>query len=105
MDARPFGVLDRFPALVDVAGDGAGQAGDDRAVDFAGDALHRREIVRDWRPGSPASMTSTPSRASCCAISTFCGGVSAEAGRLLAVAQRGVEELDVVSHAACCCQS
>ena len=46
MDARSLGVLDGFPALVDVGGDGAGQTGDDRSFDLAGDALDRREVVR-----------------------------------------------------------
>ena len=44
--------------------------------------------------GKPASMTSTPRRASCWAISTFSRVLSVDAGRLLAVAQGGVEDDD-----------
>ena len=42
--------------------------------------------------GKPASITSTPSRASCWAISSFSCGVQRDARRLLAVAQRRVED-------------
>ena len=41
-------------------------------------------------------MTSTPRRASCWAISSFSAGFSEMPGRLLAVAQRGVEDDDAV---------
>ena len=44
--------------------------------------------------GKPASMTSTRSRASCRATSSFSAAVSAGARRLLAVAQGGVEDPD-----------
>ena len=46
--------------------------------------------------GNPASITSTPSRASCAAISTFSLPVKRDPGRLLAVAKRGIEDLDPV---------
>ena len=44
--------------------------------------------------GNPASITSTPSRASWRAISTFSCGVQRDPRRLLAVPQRRVEDLD-----------
>ena len=46
--------------------------------------------------GKPASMMSTFSRASWWAISSFSVRVQRDARRLLAVAQRGVEDLYVV---------
>ena len=50
--------------------------------------------------GKPASMTSTRSRASCFATLTFSSTVSAAPGRLLPVAQRGVEDPDDARHQA-----
>ena len=46
--------------------------------------------------GKPASITSTPRRASCWAISTFSAVFSEMPGRLLAVPQRRVEDVDAV---------
>ena len=92
VDARPLGVLDGFPALVDVGGDGAGQAGDDRPVDFARDALDRREIVR--ARGREAGLDHVDAQPS-----QLLGHLDLlrrgqrEARRLLAVAQRGIEKL------------
>ena len=48
--------------------------------------------------GNPASMTSTPRRASCSAISSFSPTSSEMPGRLLAVAQGGVEDDHLVCH-------
>ena len=55
--------------------------------------------------GKPASITSTPSRASCWAISSFSLLVQRDARRLLAVAQRRVEDQHAVGLVACalCC--
>ena len=48
--------------------------------------------------GKPASMMSTPRAASCWAISTFSLAGQVDAGRLFAVAQRGVEDSYLVWH-------
>ena len=45
VDARPGGVLHRFPAAVDVAPAGARQAADGRVLDQLGDLAHRLEIA------------------------------------------------------------
>ena len=53
--------------------------------------------------GKPASITSTPSRSSWRAIASFSCEVHAAAGRLLAVAQRGVEDADEFAHGVVSC--
>ena len=50
--------------------------------------------------GKPASMTSTPRRTSWWAISSFSEAFRLLPGRLLAVAQRGVEEDDRLAYVA-----
>ena len=45
MDARPLGVADGFPTLVDIGGFGAGESGDRWPVNFSRNALHGREIL------------------------------------------------------------
>jgi hypothetical protein len=45
VDPRPRAVLDGLPRPVDVRRVGPGQAGDDRSLDLAGDALHGLEVT------------------------------------------------------------
>ncbi len=51
--------------------------------------------------GKPASSTSTPSSASACAMRSFCAPAHREARRLLAVAQRRVEDADTLARGLC----
>ena len=46
--------------------------------------------------GKPASITSTPSRAELLGDLHLLGGVQGDSGRLLAVSQRGVKDVDAV---------
>ena len=70
VDARPLGVPHRVPGRVDVLLGGPRQPADDRALHLPRDRLHGLEVAgRGDR--KPASITSTPSRASWWAISSF----------------------------------
>ena len=74
--------------------DGARQSGDARAATSR--AISATESKSPLEAiGKPASMTSTPMRASCWAISSFSVSFMRRARRLFAVAQRGVEDLHV----------
>ena len=91
VEVRPLGDPDRLDGPLRVAVAAAGERGH-------GDALGLRAIrwTASKSPGEaagkPASMTSTLRRTSWRATSSFSAAVSAGAGRLLAVAQRGVED-------------
>ena len=70
MDPRSLGVAYRSPGGVDVLGMSARQPGDDRALDLRAIASTASKSPGEVI-GKPASMTSTPRRASCWAISSF----------------------------------
>ena len=92
MDARHRGALDGVPAHAHVLLDGARETGDARALDLAS-AIGARASKSPFEAiGKPASMTSTPRRASWRAISSFSAAFMTGARRLFAVAQRGVED-------------
>ena len=93
VDPRSLRVLDRAPGGVDVSLVGAGEPADHRSLDLRAIASTASKSPGEVI-GKPASITSTPSRASCWAISTFSCGVERDPRRLLAVAQRGVEDMD-----------
>ena len=90
VDPRPLGVANRFPRAVDVGLAAAGQAADDRAADRAGDLAHGLEIARrgDRETGLDHVDAQFHQR-----VGDFhlLGQVHARAGRLFAVAERGVE--------------
>ena len=70
VDPRSLGVAYRPERRLDVGRLSAREPGDDGPVDLAGDRLDRLEVA-GLAIGKPASMTSTPRRASCWAISSF----------------------------------
>ena len=89
------GVLDRPPGGVDVGLVGAGQAADHRALDVAGDRLDRLEVAgRGDREAGLDHVDAQPRQL--LGDLDLLGGVQRDAGRLLAVAQRGVEDVDAV---------
>ena len=95
VDARPFGVLDRAPGGVDVGLVGAGEAADDRPFDPLGDFLHRLEVA--GRGDREAGLDHVdPEPRQLLGDLHLLGGVERDPGRLLAVAQGGVEDVDAV---------
>ena len=89
------GVLDRPPGGVDVGLVGAGQAADHRALDLAGDRLDRLEVAgRGDREAGLDHVDAQPREL--LGDLDLLGGVQRDAGRLLAVPQRGVEDVDAV---------
>src|SRR5262249_24234418 len=91
VDARPLRILDRVVCRVDVAYVGTGQPGDDRTVDCAGDGLHRLEIT--GRGAREARLDHVHAKAGeLLRDLQLLLRVQRDAGRLLAVAQRRVED-------------
>ena len=88
------GVADGFPRPVDVLERRCATGPRCRPRHGLRDRFDRLEVALATRSGSPASMMSTPSRASCSAISSFSPTSSEMPGRLLAVSQGRVEDLD-----------
>jgi len=89
-----LGLLHRVPADAHVLLDGAGQSGDTRAPDLAGDQGHRLEVA--LRGDRKAGLDDVDAHAlELAGDLELLGLVHRRAGRLLAVAQRGVEDLDV----------
>src|SRR5687768_3310781 len=77
----------------------ARQARDDGALDLAGDRLHGLEVTR--RRGGEAGLDHVDAEArELLRDLELLGGVQRDARRLLAVAQRGVEDDDAVVHVA-----
>ena len=86
---------DRLPRTIDVGGVGAGQAADDRAVDLAGDRPHGLEVAR--RGDREAGLDDVHAEArELLGDLELLGRVERDARRLLAVAQRRVEQQDAV---------
>jgi hypothetical protein len=95
VDPRSLAVADRLPCTIDVGGVGASQAADDRAVDLAGDGLDRVEVAGrgDREPG----LDDVHAQArELLGDLELLGRVERDARRLLAVAQRRVEQQDAV---------
>ena len=94
VDSRLLGVADGFPGPVDVGLAAAGQSADDRAADVAGDLAHGLEIAGrgDGKAGLDHVDAQLDQRLG---DFHFFGQVHARPGRLLAVAERGVEDDDV----------
>ncbi len=89
--AGALGVLDGVPALADVVLGAAGQTADDGALDLAGDGLHGGEIA--GAAGRETGLDDIDTQADeLVGDLQLLGSVHAAAGRLLAVAQGGVEE-------------
>src|SRR5579859_880095 len=91
-----LGVLDRFPALLDVGLDGARQTGDGWSAHFAGDALHGGEILRACGGEAGLDHVDAQARKLLGHLDLLRRG-QREPERLLAVAQRGIEKGYVVS--------
>ena len=94
VDPRPLGMAHRLPRPIDVVVAAAGQAADDRASDVAGDLADGLEIARrgDGKAGLDHVHAQLDQRLG---DLHFLGQVHAGAGRLLAVAERRVEDDDV----------
>src|SRR5665647_1831154 len=99
VDAGVLGVFDGVPTCADVALDAAGQTADDRALHFAGDGLHRLEITgaAGWEAGFDHVYAQAHQLVSDLKLLR---GVQTATGRLLPVAQRGIEEDDGNSYVA-----
>ena len=96
VDARALAVADRLPCAIDVGGVGARQTADDRALDLAGDRLDRLEVA--GRGDREAGLDDVDAEArELLGDLELLAGVQRDAGRLLAVAQRRVEDEDAVS--------
>ena len=96
MHPRPGSLLQRPPRANDVFAAGARQAGDGRILDRASDLAHRLEIAvrRDRKTGLDdvdAHLLERPGDPQ------FFLEVHRTAGRLLAITQRGVENVDAGS--------
>ena len=91
VDARALGVAHRLPRALDVGRVGAGQAGDDRSMDLAGDRLHGLEVA--GRGDREAGLDDVDAQArELVGDLELLGRVERDARRLLAVAQRRVED-------------
>src|SRR6266516_6237998 len=89
------GLLDRLPAAVDILGHSPRQAGDDRPAYRAGDPPDRREVVRRGSRETGLDHVSPQLRELLGHLDLLIGG-QREARRLLAIAQRGVENNDSI---------
>ena len=99
VDAGPLGVLDGVPAGADVALHAARQSADDRALDLPGDGAHRLEVA--GAAGREAGLDDVhPQPGELVRDLQLLRRVEAAARRLLAVAQRGVEEDDRLAYVA-----
>ena len=97
MDARALGVLDGFPALLDVSRDGARQPGDGWSVDLARDALHGGEILGTGRR-EPGFDDVHPQARQLLGHLDLLRRSQREPQRLLPVAEGRIEERYVVGH-------
>ena len=88
-------LLDRPPGGVDVGLVGAGEAADDRPLDPSRDRLDGLEVAgRGDREAGLDHVDAQPREL--LGDLDLLGGVQRDPGRLLAVAQRGVEDVDAV---------
>ena len=95
MDAGPLGVAEGVPAAVDVGHLGARQRRDDRPPDRAGDGLHRLEVALAGHREAGLDVVD-PEPGQLLGDLELLGRVEGDARRLLAVAQGGVEDDQVV---------
>ena len=97
VEAGVFGVLDGGPPLLDIVGDGAAEGGDGGAADFVGDAGDGVEV--GGTGGGEAGLDAVDVE-----LLQHLGDLEllvvgeGDAGGLLAVSERGVEDLDSVRH-------
>src|SRR5947209_8468967 len=97
MDARSLGILDGFPALVDISGDRPGQTGDYWPGYFSGDPLHGGEVI--WRGCRETRLDDVNAEARQLPRHfDLLRRSKGKARRLLAVAKCGVEDLYVFRH-------
>src|SRR5688572_17701301 len=96
VDAWTRGILQRAPRRVDVFPRAARETGDDRALDFASHQIHRLPIAArgDWETGFDDVDSELRERLRDPQLLWL---RHAAAGRLLAVAQRGIEDEDPVA--------
>ncbi len=95
VDARSLRVAYSSGGGLHVGRLSSSEAGDDRAIDFAGDRLDRFEVA--GRGDREAGFDDVDAEAGELVRDLeLLAGVQRDAGRLLAVAQRGVEDADVV---------
>ena len=93
VNARPRRLRERRPGAIDVRGNGAGQAGDDRPPHGAGNRAHRLEVA--IRRDREAGFDDVHAKAiELLRQAQLLRRGHAEARRLLAVAKRRVEHLD-----------
>ena len=97
-------VLDRVLRRVDVGHVGAGQAGDDRSFDGAGDGLHRLEVARRGDREARLDHVDAQARELLGDLQLLLR-VQRDARRLLAVAQRRVEDQYSAGSSAWSCHS
>ena len=95
VDARALGVAHRVPGCVDVLEAGAGEAADHRAVNLARDRLHRLEVARRGDREARLDDVDAELRELLRDLELL-GLVQRDAGRLLAVPQRRVEDSYVI---------
>ena len=93
MDAWPFGVPDRFPRAVDVLEARAREAGDDRAAYGLGDGLDGIEVTVGGDRETGLDHVD-PEACELLGDLQLLGDVERDAGRLFAVSQGRVEDLD-----------
>ena len=94
VDARVRGVAYSSRGGLHIGCLSSSEAGDDRALDLAGDRLHRLEVA--GRRDREAGLDDVDAEAGeLVGDLELLAGVQRDAGRLLAVAQRGVEDADV----------
>ena len=92
---RPLGVAQGRPGALDVGAGGAGEPADGGAAHLAGDGLHRLEVA--GRGGGETGLDDVDAKGlERSRHFQFLGEVHARARRLLAVAQRGVEDGDAL---------
>ncbi len=95
MDPRALGVLDRVPGGVDVGLVRAGEAADHGPFDLAGDRLDRLEVAGRGDREAGLDHVDAEARELLCDLDLLLR-VQRDAGRLLAVSQRRVEDLDAI---------
>src|SRR5687768_900931 len=95
VDSWTRGILQRAPRGVDVLSRATRETGDDRAMDFASHEMHRLPIAArgDWETGFDDVDPELGERLRDPQLLRL---RHAAAGRLLAIAQRGVENEDAV---------
>jgi len=97
VDPAAFGMLHGLPAPVDVGPGGAGEPGDDRPSHHLGDGLHGLEVALAGDREAGLDVVDPEARELLGDLELL-SRVEGDAGRLLTVAQRGVEDDHRFSH-------